>query len=340
MQDVADVLGVTKMTVSRAFRHDPKCGAALRGRILRQAAAMGYCPDPLQSLHMARLRGRRTPTSSGLVIGFLDMSSQEEWRVRNVPSNRRVLLGAETRAVARGLKVEVLAPRIEGYDLKRLKKVMETRNIRGLIVGPMSIQDLDFDFTGIAAVAIAYSLTFPVLHRVCHDHYRSLWDVMEHLYRKGRRRIGMAVAQNLQVRVGHRWHAAYHEFCRTHPDMSVIPPFSIAADHDGARFRARESRQLRAWVKKHAIEVVLGVSAEVLEAVAPLQRAGRVSCLDLDGYPGKLTLPHLAIDQQSEKIGGIAVDEVLAQMERYEYGIPEGSKTILLPGKLVEMRSQ
>ena len=45
LQDVADVLGVSPITVSRALREPEKVSETLRERIIAQVDEMGYVPD-------------------------------------------------------------------------------------------------------------------------------------------------------------------------------------------------------------------------------------------------------------------------------------------------------
>lgn len=116
MQDIADAAGVSKISVSRALRGDAKCGPDLRERILKLVKKMGYQPDPLQSVHMARLRGAKSETSAGTVIGFLDLQPKG-YGVVTHPSNKRYFKEAKARAKELGLKIELLQTREAGMTL-------------------------------------------------------------------------------------------------------------------------------------------------------------------------------------------------------------------------------
>lgn len=332
MQDVADALGVAKATVSRAFRNHPKCGAELRARILAKAQEMGYTPDPLQRVHMAQVRAGRPEAAAGTVIWMLDYLPYEN-RVEVCASNSRFMRGARARAESLGLKLEMFRPQDHGFDDAALKRVMRARGISGAIVAPMrrAHSTLDLDFEGVAAVAIAHSLERPVLHRVSHDHYKAIWAAMDRLRELGLKRVGLAVGAPLAERLGWRWHAAYAEYCRAHTDMVKAPPLESVwfLNHDAMRDGAL------AWAKRHRFDVVMSVDSWINDALKSDRKTRGVRYCELDWYPGKTNGAYLRIDQNFEQLGAAAVEEVVAQWGRQEYGVPKEPKTILLSGKLL-----
>jgi DNA-binding LacI/PurR family transcriptional regulator len=338
MQMIADAVGVGKVSVSRAFRGDPKCGAALRARILAKAEELGYAPDPLQRAHMTQLRAGRPTEAVGTVIGFLDMHSAG-YKLETCPANGRFVRGAQARAVELGLRLEVFRPVEAGLSPERFRRVLLTRGIHGLIVGPMPAAHsrLDLDLGGIAAVAIAHSLESPVLHRVGHNHYQATWDALEFLYAQGRRRFGLAIQEDLMERVGQRWHAAYHEFCRTHAGAESLPSITLQAKTQDVQAGLQHAASVQDRVRENCLDTVLGLSPWLVTLI----RSGGWSVpedvvyFDLDTYPEKFQEATPGIDQNYEGIGATAVDELMAQWGRRDYGVPEVSKTILLDGLIV-----
>jgi len=331
MQTIADALGVGKVTVSRAFKGDPKCGAALRAKILAKAEALGYAPDPLQRVHMAQLRAG-TAAEQGAVIVMLDVHDRGRGLEENV-SNARFVRGARDRAESIGLKLEVFRPFADGIPLQRLMGIFRARGIHGLIMGPVPEErsELDLKLDGVAAVAIAHSLRAPALHRVGHNHYAALRSVMERMYAQGTRRFGLALQPDMDARVGQRWHAAFSEFRRTHTSCRFSfyePELSVAEKMPDEATR----RAMEAWLDAEEPGVVFGISAWLPAALAVLRPEGGCRYVDLDWYPGKFPMPVAGIDQNFEGIGAAAVDEIMALWGRQEYGVPEASKTILLQG--------
>src|SRR3954465_1229734 len=100
---LAQVLGVSRMTVSNAFNRPDQLSPALRERILAQAKAVGYAgPNPV-----ARTLSRGTTGSVGLVLDYpLTTAFHDPATVQFLHG---VAEGCEERA--RGLS---LVPRIAG----------------------------------------------------------------------------------------------------------------------------------------------------------------------------------------------------------------------------------
>ncbi len=337
MQTIADAVGVGKVTVSRAFRGDPKCGPALRKKILAKAAELGYVPDPLQRVHMAQVRGGQPADAEGMVIGFVDMHLSG-YRIETSPVNGRFVRGARARAEELGMGLEVFRPAEAGWSPEQFRRMLQARGIHGLIFGPMpkAHSRLQLELTGISAVAIAHSLEFPVLHRVGHNHYQSTWSALDYLYAQGRRHFGLVVPENLMDRVGQRWHAAYHEFCRTHAGVTPLPSINFEAKTRDREDVVSHAGEVLDWVRRYKIDAVLGLSVWLVDI---LREGGyrvpeEVLYFDLDTYPEKSTEPLCGINQDYQGIGATAVDEVIAQWGRREYGVPRVAKTILLQGMI------
>lgn len=158
---------------------------------------------------------------------------------------------------------------------------------------------------------------------------------MQYLQDLGRRRIAMAIEDGLQERVGQRWHAAYNEFCRTRPQMDAIPSFAFDRTQSDYDSRTRHFDTVRGWIEQSRPDAILCLSAWIADAV---RAAGRrvpedVLVFDMDTWPGKPDAPAHGINQRFEYIGAVAVEEILAQWVRYEYGVPEYPREILLDGE-------
>lgn len=335
MEDIAVALGVSKMAVSRALRGLPSCGRELRERVAAKAAELGYRPDPLQSLHMARLRGRGG--EAGTVIALLDLLTPPG--AKSLAVSSPMVAGMVRRAEALGIGTEVFSLLPMGIGLERFRQVLAARNIHGLIILPLPFTHtvLEFDFAGISAAGVSYSLEAPALDRVAHDHYGAMWEAMALFERRGRRRVGLALSEAVDDRVGRRWHAAYYEYCRGHAGMKAAPTFGMPDEWALHRAGEIDAGALGAWIAKHRIEVVCGLSPLLIPAIeaAGCAGPGGVAYFDLDTFPGKGGIPHEGIDQCYDELGAAAVDVVVGKWARQEYGVPSRPKKILLPGGIV-----
>lgn len=339
MQDVADAMGVGKATVSRAFRGNPKCGPVLREKILKKAEEMGYRPDGLQSLHMARLRGDPGRVEKGLVIAVLDFSEKSRWGIAESGGGKSMLKGAASRADSLGLKTEVLTPVRDCISLSRLRRILQGRGIRGLIIGPMpeAGSSLEFDFSGFATIAIGHSLESPRLHRVSHNQYSAMWQAMEALRESGYRRIGLAVGDDIEERIFWRRQAAYRSFCRKHSDLATIPRFVYPREpYDAASWRANFGG-LQEWVAQHNPEVVIGLSDWIPAALRSggYKVPGDILFFHASLIPGDNKIEFPGIDPPWEQIGAVAVEQIFGQWARFEHGVPETPIELDLDGKVL-----
>src|SRR4051794_27638898 len=94
---VAEMAGVSAMTVSKALRNLPKIAPRTRARILRLAAKLGYRPDPEITRLMQHMRRSSQPSFQALICAVTDRPAGSAH-----PYHRGVIAGAEQQARSRG----------------------------------------------------------------------------------------------------------------------------------------------------------------------------------------------------------------------------------------------
>jgi DNA-binding LacI/PurR family transcriptional regulator len=177
---LAQVLGVSRMTVSNAYNRPDQLSPALRERILAAAEEVGYAgPDPV-----ARTLSRGTTGSIGLVIdapltdAFTDSATLQFLH--------GVAAGCEDRAV--GLS---LVPRIDGRDAD----LVHTALVDGFVLYCMADSDPRLDAVRdrrVPYVVIDHQAD-PVARRVNIDDRGGARVVAEHLLALGHRRFGVVI---------------------------------------------------------------------------------------------------------------------------------------------------
>ncbi|HEY1123201.1 MAG TPA: LacI family DNA-binding transcriptional regulator, partial [Haloferula sp.] len=132
MTDLAERLGVSPSTVSRALRNDPRISAALRERIRMAAEESGYLPNPLVSALMATRRkgGAGEVDTVALVTNY---HGAQGWQEKDVC--RWEYEGVRQRATELGFRLEVFPLQDYGNDAGRLEKTLLARGIRGVLLG-------------------------------------------------------------------------------------------------------------------------------------------------------------------------------------------------------------
>src|SRR5213082_673074 len=97
LRTIAQVAGVSAMTVSKALRNLPKVSRRTRARVLRAAAQVGYKPDPEIAKLMHHLRRRTVASYQGLICAITDRPSDMAH-----PYHGGLIAGAERQARNRG----------------------------------------------------------------------------------------------------------------------------------------------------------------------------------------------------------------------------------------------
>ena len=183
MRDLATMAGVSPMTVSYALRNHPRVSMETRDRIQALAAQVGYSVDPETSRCLSRVASRGRGIKEG--IGFLHFVDNDR--------ERDLQWLAEERAGQRGFSVEGLWLRERGLEIRRALEILESRGIRGLLVGNLhgegegSLPDL-YQFS-----AVELGLTHPnsQLPRVLGNHFGNACRVLDRLFDYGYQRPGL-----------------------------------------------------------------------------------------------------------------------------------------------------
>src|ERR1017187_4515828 len=102
LQSIADALGLHVTTVSKALRGHPHISASTRELVTRQAAKVGYVPDPMLSA-LAAYRTALRPAKFHSVLGWIHPHSKaEQESLLRFAGYTDYLAGAEARATQIG----------------------------------------------------------------------------------------------------------------------------------------------------------------------------------------------------------------------------------------------
>jgi LacI family transcriptional regulator/LacI family fructose operon transcriptional repressor len=319
MKDIARLAGVHQTTVSRALRNDPHLPAATRARIQNLARELGYRPNPLVSALVALRRLRHKPAVESC-LGYV---------MRAMPLRstcRRHLDGARSEAAKLGYKVEVFPVGEGPCPAWRLERMLRTRNISGLLLGPLPEARGGFapNWDDFAVVALERTPDQPAFDRVAHDSYAGMRTVMEACRSRARWRVGLVLTMTDQENTQRTNGAALLVEQQADPRFEAVPPL-ILETWDPAAF-AR-------WQALHG-PTALVTSNDLLpdlEAwhrwMPPFERPLllNIDAGDGDGHPG--------IVQAAAEIGAIATRLLVDKLQRNERGVPALPQTVLVPGR-------
>ncbi len=327
MRDIAKAAGVSAMSVSRALRGSPLQNKDTRERIERIARELGWKPNPLVSALMGQ-RARRHGARASANLAILDPRSDEP------AANRNHIRGALVRAEELGYRAEVFPYKPADTSPARLREILLARGARGVVLMPLpvGVHEIAFDFTGLSAATIGYSLLSPALHRVANDTQSHVILALRHYEGRGYRRVGLIMADDANRRMLCQYTSAADSYDRFFSEGLRVRQL-ILPDEE---FTAADMRKILRWIKDHRLQGVVS-SAEnlhrrLVESGAQIPGDFAYIHLHRDGPQSRLT----CMDQLRDYIGSKAVDLVTAMIHRNETFPVAHPQITLTPSELIE----
>lgn len=320
---IAEQAGVSRSTVSRVLRNDPRISESTAGRVREAARKLGYRPNPLLSALMERIRAGRKISYQGVIAVITESESPAQW-FRSNSSWEEIHEGAAERAEEQGYHFEYFSTRDYPPDGRRLTQILRTRGIHGVYVTPgFAERRVRLDWSEFSAATTGYGLAEPQLHRVCYSNYHGIQLACARLRALGYRRIGLFLEQRNDAVTDHGYLAGFLLYLESVSAAARIRP------HLAPKY-TRES--FLSWLKRERPDAVVS-SAD--EALAWAKESGR-EC------PRDFGFVHLDRSARRTRFAGIyhnsrlmgrgVIDLIIAQIYRGETGIPEHPLTTLVEG--------
>lgn len=320
-RDVAAAAGVNQSTVSRALRGDPKIRPEVRERILKHAKDLGYRPNPFVSAFTAQVRSyRRSP--KGAVLAILDCNPQ------GIPDRSAYLRGANQRAREHGFQPEVLFLHEIDFSFERLNKLLWTRAISGLLVLPVPLGfDLsEINFDHLASASVDTTVHSPAMHRAETDYFQGMQLAIRVLESRGYKRISFCTTQHEVSLLDEEWLGGFAGWQALKPEPLRMLPY-IGENWDDEPFKR--------WFKTHRPDAIICNTHKFFRLCHEMGfNTDKVANITLNAGSD---YPKMAgISQNQESVGAAAVDMILAQIHRNDYGLPKMRKKILIQSTWVD----
>jgi DNA-binding LacI/PurR family transcriptional regulator len=323
MGDVAERAGVSRPTVSRALRGDPRLFRSTIERVQAAAAELGYRPNPWVSALMAQVRARRRPGPAAALAYVVVLGPGG-----STPGDGAFAGGARERAGELGYRFEVFGLRPSPQRTRRLERALRSRSIRGIVLAPLPEPGPapGLDWSRYAAAAIGFSASTPDFHRAVNDQFGTMLLALDRLRGLGRRRIGLALSGDADVRTRHAWSAAYAWFQRSLPRARCIPPLLPR--------RIAAANVLR-WTRRYRPDAIMGVDWGMLAWLRSrgIETPRDIAYAQLDWHP---RCGCAGVRQNGDAVGAAAVELVAAQLEQNERGVPARPRTVLVRGDWID----
>ncbi len=322
MKEVAAAAGVARSTVSMALRNDRSIPEATRRRIFAVAEKIGYKTNPLvsalmTSLHERRVRQRHT------VLAYVTTDPEfAPWRSYRMFIEMHE--GARDRAAEMGYRLEEFALRAPGMTPKRFAQMLTARGILGLLVAPLPHRErvIELDFTGFAVMGIDMSVASPPIERVSNDHFQSALLAVAESRALGYRRIGMIVSRELSERLENRWLAAFQFAQGSMPPAQRVSP--LIPEHTGDILAAMPE-----WCARERPDVIIMSELDPHGHYPLAPKIGLVSLSLEEPSLGQVA----GIFQDNRRMGAVAIEHLVARLERCEFGSDDRGRLNLVAGK-------
>ena len=328
--DIARALGISQSTVSIALKGDPRVAKKTRDLIHGKAKELGYAPDPnLLALSQYRSSSKSTKIVAGLAW-VTNHGERDGW------SSSRMCLAyreaVEARARKLGYQLYDFWLREPEVSLDRLRQILQSRGIRGLVFAPQERFDtrVAFDFRGFAAVALGYTLSSPALHVVSNHQHSTVRLAYGRLKALGYERIGLILNSFVDARVAGAFSGGFFSMNPNCDSNDFVPPF-LFEDFDLEAFWR--------WREQWRPDAVLAsgqpfglVRASMAERGLRFGEDLGLAELNLMTTDGSMA----GVNQRPDLVGTAAANMVDAQLSHFEYGVPENPMRILVEGEWVD----
>lgn len=329
--DVAREAGVHKATAARALNRDPRITPETRAAVERAAEKLGYRVNHLLAAWMSSRR-RRAPVCNGVMAYVTAHPTRHGWRPpqSDLPD---FFPGAYERARQAGFALEDFWLREKGMTPARLKQILHTRNIQGVLIGRMPGTDttlLEYDWSEFSVVAVGLSLAAPIFDRVREDHFFTASYTTAQCYARGFRRIGLAFNRADDFgRMNDMWVGGFaSEQAKWPSDVCRIPPL-ITRPFDRGEFLD--------WFMRHRPDAILVSQAQPVRewlALMGIEAPRDVSLVELRCYDPNAG--HTGVYYDPRRTGATAIEMLIGRLHRQERGVPEIPHEILVRGVWVE----
>lgn len=321
IRKLARQTGYSVATVSKALRDHPDIRLATRQEIWEAARQKGYHRNARISDVMKEIRDPATSRTYD-IVACLVWSLDPQW-IAERAAITIMLEAARKHAETLGWKLQTFSLNDPALPRAAIGRVLHSRGIQAAVLLPVetSAESLGIDYSRLAAVAIGYSVSHPMLCRVGRSTLDSMELLFHQLRQRGYRRPGLAVGHNEILRTHRHYLAGFVNMQQELPARNRLPPL-IWKNFDKKVF-------LR-WLEHHQPDVVLGENAWLVRVL-------RKASYQVPDHMGVALITRLATDggiaglnPNYEVLAESAVNLATQMASQAKFGIPPISQNLLV----------
>jgi len=321
MRDVARKAGCSQSTVSKALHNDPSIPEETRQRVREAVKVLGYRPNPLVSVLMSQLHSGR-PRSKSPILVALKIRKGEKSRPDS-PTTKAMLAGAAQRANELGYELENQQINLSTEDGGALLRQLRFRSVLGILILPLPwrLHHLPLDLSQFAAAALGRSLQTPSVPVYSPHHGANLVMLLDALFGKGFRRVGLAISPGMSEQVEDAWLGAYvRHLLRKSP--GVLPPFigDIAS-----------AEAVEAWLAKKRPDAI--ITKETWTLPKTLKQIGGKWTKLAVFTPARLGPSDVpGVEEHADRVGARAIEGIISQIHHNQVGVSTTPEVTFLKG--------
>ena len=319
-REIARRAGVSLSAVSLALRDSPKVSKETIERVKAIARETGYTKDPRVTELMAHLRTARSNRKSSTLAVLVPEIKKREFR-QYFPI-RMVLEGLEAYAAELGFNLDLFLLEELRAGPERLREVLLSRGIKGMIVMPFrsGVGRIDFDFSGFCAATAGYSIIDPMLDRACPSYLQMMDELLEYHYKQGYYRPGL-VMNYTKGGIGYKLFSSSYLFYQTMlPEEERIPILQKKMISDEG---------LKNWIETYRPDSVISAGSvyeRLLKIGYRIPQDFGFASIDLSEHPQDAC----GVNHRYRLIGAETVSLVTTALNLNRTGVPQNPRVILV----------
>lgn len=319
LRDIAAQTGFAHSTVSLALRGKAKVDEKTRSAILSAAEKLGYRPHPLISALMASRRSRMGKAIRAQ-LGFLRFHGEKADSMSF--TTIQVLEGATARAKEFGYHLLTLWADDPAIADNRIAQILEARGVHGVVLGPAPRSSASLALPWDRFGCITLNLGEPIgADYVGHNYYEGMKLALHKCLERGYERIGVALP---------KWKNALMLEQYLMPFLAREPAFPRRKRVPPLLYPLQPEPQFLRWIDQHKPDVIISsIDSEQGTEFVRRHVPRRIAYISLNTLPGTVE----GIDQNRPLIGAVAVDQLVAKLNRNERGLMEHAHLTYVVGR-------
>jgi DNA-binding LacI/PurR family transcriptional regulator len=324
LRDVAKEAGVCVATVSMALRNRPNIPETTRQRIREVADSMGYRPNPRVAELMGQIRKNRTAggltETVALLWTDLDRASVHD---RSYRLEFEKAIQARLLENGYGLDVWYHDPSLR---MERLEAVLRSRGIRGVILAPLFQQNqasLEWDWSHFSTVITGSANWVQEFNRVRFNNFRDMRALVRCMVDQGIQRPGLVTNQDLEDRSQHSIDGGF---------WSALPR-EIRREDSIYETDVRGEDGFLDWVMSYRPDGVILGPNRYIDLLQTLPDPPSIYLRNVPDPSG--AGPYPGLRQDYSRLGNVAAEQLMAQLQLNQCGVPSEPTQTLITGKVV-----